>query len=691
MGAALNKFFPPDVSVRLAGDKTIARTHISEARGVLTQALLIDKKPASLSRELEDGTLVHVLISGNQKIVTITGVPPEIPPVEEPPRHAFTPPGGPQIPFMLSGWTRAVDSGQLYYPSPANQRAYGFEAAWQYVEKLIPSQIAAHKPSSWSGSMKRVVQAMLGIGRYVDDSPSYLSGAVTTEEREMIVNYDYRWYTTDGVIRTGVHNHWVVRVSPHGVLAMPLITIPITRTNGFREIVEGLGDTDTVKVLDEFGGLPSGDAIPPEGPALEAAIEGGKVLRLLTAEEMEVFYSDDRAGFYHEQGWAFPDTGREIQGVCVWRDTNYRGSEGGGVYWPHAYRFERWAIRFNLSPHDIGEEIVGTGSATIDRVETRFCSWLTFTYMMVPWSADELRSAHAVSGDSAYAFAATQTGFHFTQSYGSFTEELTFVDHALVSSSSQHYGIPTQAESVGAAVNVFYADDVLRRELWVPWHFYYSGVFYSELVGAHTVLTFVGSGLPVTQSSPAAYFIPGLFDLRSGTDISARSDPEPHTWVPPVYAYGISWFGPSAAKTSSGPGKYSAFFSLHPAGCRESVVLFEASYTLTFTNTPNGTVANRVQYYQQVAYIPGIGRVYLDRTSAADDLMYNLNYTDPGSWFWTYDMGFAMAVSARQTQYCVSAIRISDVDPWPDSRTNVTRPSLAEIHPPDLNWVGAPD
>lgn len=403
------QFFPPDVSVRYRGDRDVAQTHFKDARNLLFKALNIGNNPASLIRHFDDGSTVHVLILGNQKIITIYAEKPIT--SQEPLPAPLIPPvetmGSSRL-LMLSGWTRThtIVAGALheYEPSPPIVGAYDFDPGWQDVVQLNTAgspQVATIRPSQYSGVMKRVVQAMLGVGMYTDESPSYISGAVTTGERAMVVNYKYQWSGTHGVYKAGPQNHWIIEVGlTNGMLAMPLITIPFTRQASFRKALVDVGDTDTLKVVDEFGGIPSGETFP-SGGNLTAAIAQGKVLRLLTAEELAPFYTGHLA-VTSSSGWAFPETGRSLHNTnwTTVRETQF--VDFLGFQTKFALYAEHWKIDFSLSAHDIAApsrvpaEPVGTGSATLTQLRSGRVSYLCFERLAIPWGV-ELRNLASVS------------------------------------------------------------------------------------------------------------------------------------------------------------------------------------------------------------------------------------------------------------------------------------------------------
>ena len=121
----MKDFFPPDVSVRLRGDTALARTHLGEAKRMLFKGLNMGVQPVRLIQFFDDGSTAHLLISGNQKIVTVVAPPPVPQPEEVPPLREEEEERIPRPSVMLSGWMRAPYND--YRPSPANQSRAEFQ------------------------------------------------------------------------------------------------------------------------------------------------------------------------------------------------------------------------------------------------------------------------------------------------------------------------------------------------------------------------------------------------------------------------------------------------------------------------------------------------------------------------------------------------------------------------------------
>lgn len=282
------------------------------------------------------------------------------------------------------------------------------------------SQYVRCRATLYSGRMKRLVQALMGFGRQPPNTtmPGVLipteggpvaanrtrsiyarvfrqlaeeagqEPAPTDYEREVVaaglqIRYDYRWMRTHGIHVADDGQLWLIEVSmTRGVLAMPLPVHELTRRPPppklgedpkpwrFREALEAIQietgdpdnpfvtvrDEDGIRVLEEFGGFPTGESLP-DGEALESAIRAGEVLRLMTAEELDPFY---RHSFYSSAlGWAFSESGREAH------NTGYRfeDSEIGYQIGVH------YAIQLSIGASSRRDPAAGT-AAVLERVNS---------------------------------------------------------------------------------------------------------------------------------------------------------------------------------------------------------------------------------------------------------------------------------------------------------------------------------
>lgn len=379
----MSSFFPTDVRIKLSRDSDVEL--LGQARHVLFHALHLQDKGAALPITVfdrrQDGTQFSAQITAATKTVSIYTPPPTPPVVETPPPAVVEGQRAGRAGTMISGWTRgyAVTSGALYSFHPTNNcaDAYNIGYDWQPSTKLAttPVQVELVKPSMFSGTMKRVVQAMLGMGIVRDDSPLYFAGPIPAP-RQTKVTYGYRWNRTHGIYKAGPKNHWLVEISQErGILAMPLPLLGNTGTPKFRSRVRSRDDRGTLLVLDEFGALPSGEDFPATGAPLENAITAGKVLRLMPASGLADYFGNGRQPYYSECGWAFSESGVKAHNTVLrWGAPDdksfvhpYYSPYGVAPVSPSATVYgEYWGIDIELSEHDVGAPVIGVGSARIE-------------------------------------------------------------------------------------------------------------------------------------------------------------------------------------------------------------------------------------------------------------------------------------------------------------------------------------
>lgn len=196
--------------------------------------------------------------------------------------------------------TGATQLGVRYFqPSDGYQKQTGMPSGWQVAGGMdaptaefagTPAFTPLHGPGSWrqrgwaqistlhassySGTMRHVVQILLGMS--------------------LSVPYQFGFYCTHGVWTNtvnGIRDDWLIEISmARGVLAMRLAAC---RASVPKENV--------------LGYVPLGETFPT-GEALEEAVRNGLVRRLLWPEALEGFYL--RGPLYPDCGWAFSASGR---------------------------------------------------------------------------------------------------------------------------------------------------------------------------------------------------------------------------------------------------------------------------------------------------------------------------------------------------------------------------------------------
>ncbi len=457
----MNDLFPSDVSVRLRGDRDIAQTHLGAVRRMVFTALNTGLNPIKLIQFFQDGSTAHLLFTGKQKIVTIVSPPPpedEVPPEEKPVEKLIK---GPRPSVMLSGWMRLVTDD--YRPSPANQVAYEYEDIWQVVPKLSYGNTRA--PSAYSGAMKRVVQAVNGLGRHINEEPDYFTRDVTTGVRVATANYGFTAQTVDGIYKAGEKNHWVVRISGiYGVIAMPLLLLPGTMTAGFRARMVRIGDTDAVKVLDEFGGIPTGQGFPGE-LEIEGYIASGHLVRLMDLVDYQVWLDDGVNVKSPTSSWAFSEEDGHYQPLWHLGDRIADDTIPKFQIWG-----EWWSMQFTLTEHDIDAPNLDTpapcGTGTVELLQMQHRGKI---------GMDCFNALYEGLGNGNIAPRYPYGGYSMTYGDvgGAFGDgPFPYIAPAGTLSGSVSSGISPDALNSsmgwGATIYAFYAGDTLMRLKWLP-------------------------------------------------------------------------------------------------------------------------------------------------------------------------------------------------------------------------------
>jgi hypothetical protein len=380
----MSGYFPPDVSLRLKGEA--AADYLGTARNLFFRAVHLQQqsgKPVQLFTELPNGGLIRVLLLGSNKIVEVVASPPPVEP--PPPEEEFEQPSLSQetAAVMYSGVVKGgfieVDAGgrnvlSTFRPTLNCAQAYSLPRTYESYRKLAVNHYRTIKPSMFSGAMKRVVGAQLGLGIFSDTSPLYLTGTRPLRPtRAMTISYRSEFARVHGLVPYGPQQHWLVEIDQdRGIHAMPLPLLSNTMTAHYRALKFGIGDHDTVRVLDEFGGLPSGENFPDDDDALAAYVDSGHIIKIADVSELDEFYHEDPTyGVPSEPmgplvGWAFNPVSPQAANVV------YRAPEPNHAPWPrgqwvtYAYR-----LTFSFSPPDRnaprqGTGPCGTGSVKLD-------------------------------------------------------------------------------------------------------------------------------------------------------------------------------------------------------------------------------------------------------------------------------------------------------------------------------------
>lgn len=428
----MERFFPADVSLRVSGEIADAQAMFPAARQLLTRAIRMQESGTPVVRLFQpgtDGSLIHVFLHLGIKHVYVQPATRKgqavLEEVEEPlEQRAF------ECPDMLSGVVMPGvgvlqlnddDSAKLnpdetpdyaihaFHPTLASSTVYDLSFAWQDVDRLgvaadqniAPGesmQVHYPKPSMYSGAMKRVVQALYGIGKTTDSGEALFDPSLREFAPYYAAQnrYDYHWARTDGIHRVA-DDFWLVRISKDdGVLAMPLPLFDCTTGDAYKNALESIGDVDTFSVVNEFGGLPTGETFPIDLPnaipptfARSEAIAAGQILQLLTPADLLPFFYDsdnsvDKEPWAESWGWAFSESGlsQEAHNTCRW----YRRADialevhaaalEANRSAPPEHRFlscEHWKIVLTLSAINRAPpegEAVGSGTAVLTLVHS---------------------------------------------------------------------------------------------------------------------------------------------------------------------------------------------------------------------------------------------------------------------------------------------------------------------------------
>lgn len=351
------EFFPADVSLRVEGDLTDAQALFPAARNLLFRALrrkeLGGQDLVKMFMTGTDGSLVSVVLARGLKLVYVQPGPSKVGKVapeemeaeqEEVLFFIYTMYSGvvgnpPSIFASPEPEPHLVSDTVLhsFHPDNVCAAAYQLLPEWQNVEKLAVGKDGTNdagafatsrypKPAMFSGSMKRMVQALYGIGRNETDTPSYLTDVVPEVDEFGVVNvnhnYDWHWDKTHGITKVD-NGCWLVEISrENGVVAMPLPVFSGTDSANYVKWLASFGDTDTVAVATEFGGLPTGEHFP-NGTDLTDALANGKVIQLMPPEDIEPFYHDptndvEKFPLFQACGWAFSESGVAAINTVFW-------------------------------------------------------------------------------------------------------------------------------------------------------------------------------------------------------------------------------------------------------------------------------------------------------------------------------------------------------------------------------------
>jgi len=342
-------------SIRLEGDEKRALALIPEGKLLLSKAQAFTKRAEiptySMSRRVSDDEYIYVLVAGDQNIIQISaGVKypglvhkePEIP--ESPVFPDFlsglvfngivdtreeTKADGSKVSYkVIRQWAPTPNCAKIQDIGTGRQpsrrlavRPHNTMSDWNNTFGTIEySQNVVPRTSEWSGTMKKVVQIVFGLGRINKNklrdpnepskSTQYMKDV---DQNGVQVQYDYKFMRTHGIYKGPDNTLWLVEISSNkGVIAMPLPIFPGSDKPGFALRAQQRGDTAMEKALDELGCLPTGEGFPT-GKTFQEKLAKGDILQLMSPADLQEFYK--LSAYSSVCGWAFNEKGNEAHNV----------------------------------------------------------------------------------------------------------------------------------------------------------------------------------------------------------------------------------------------------------------------------------------------------------------------------------------------------------------------------------------
>lgn len=337
-----------------------------------------------MCRTLTSGAMAVVYEAGGLHKIHIIGPDKTLPP-PDPPEFDGTAPM--KVPMWYCGHapSSVVDEGEglpVLLTDTTRRRMVGYDedealpAASQVLHEFVveynnqcsellpktpaPNKVYTHfgnqHPTWYSGAMPAVLQIARGFGKQrvtvggekkatrkltlpkkveVEGMRELgvntrLPGYLGQPPLDGVLNFDYKFLNTDTVGFDGESRPWLVKVSsgaafPAGVWAMPLPMIPMTTTEAFREWIEEKGDAEILAVLDQFGGMPSGESWPRDFQGWRRA---GVVIKVCDTAD---YFS--HTPYTTPCGFAFNSRATEGYATC------YEHVEGG-INLGHSYKLK---------------------------------------------------------------------------------------------------------------------------------------------------------------------------------------------------------------------------------------------------------------------------------------------------------------------------------------------------------------
>ena len=373
--------------VRLEGDKAKALGRIPEAKLLLSKAQAVAKNAGvstfSMSQRTDEGYM-YALTANGVDAVFVSANPDVVGEVQNETPLVITEHGFPDI---LSGvvvnGVLAGDVLNTFAPTAQCRATHtGLAAGKQQSRRLAVrpwpandvdgnpdtfSQYTALKPSMYTGTMCKVVQAVMGLGRI---NPAKLGDKAVNKQDPQLsaylrqikttgvqVRYDYKFHRTHGIYTGPDGVLWLVEIGINrGIIARPLPIVPGSNKPPFRDSITARGDSDMLEVLDALGCVPTGEAFPNTPTELAKAKARGDVIELMPASGMREFYKN--SPYSSACGWAFSDSGAEAHNTAYGYDSDTAEVQTGYHYQVNI------SIGPVVSPRRTGTP-VGAGSANL--------------------------------------------------------------------------------------------------------------------------------------------------------------------------------------------------------------------------------------------------------------------------------------------------------------------------------------
>lgn len=392
--------FERKLSVRLEGDKDAAVGYIRNAKVFFERIHSVREKMGvntfAGQMRVDDYTYIYALTSGPVSTVQIVTTPKPQPaaPIAIP---------GTKYPWLggvvFNGYLQSVidpNTGTTkkvlatFAPTARTQTDLKLAAGKQLTPLLnvTPhffdlknnkgatefSQYTKLKPTSYTGAMKWVVQAVMSYGRMAISMASGVDGTAgyirDVKKNGFQVLYDYGFSRTHGIAFGSDGEPWLVEISiTRGVIAMPLPRLSYTKQKAtaqnawawlFYEKAQREGREEVLAFLDKFKGMPTGEAFFYMDIA--EGIKEGSILQLLKPEDLADFYKC--SSYSSAMGWAFNVSGTEAHNTAYYWDVPPRPEIAYGVHYRILFHFGDIV----KGKRKYGDPIA-TASATVNKVE----------------------------------------------------------------------------------------------------------------------------------------------------------------------------------------------------------------------------------------------------------------------------------------------------------------------------------